>query len=249
MNEREINPDVQRYIESMEKELHSEKMRRMGYENDNLLSGFSTNKDPNLLQYFLDLEEELEKIYHLLSGHILTKDVDGVEVWTEPKDDRQKIFSDYGVKQLMNIISFYVNPNTLLSFYDEETIKWKVRDFGIELADLIFNRYEVFFYYPTPEELFDKYVSYLKDGKINMTEDQLYAKCIQWSREELQQKFRHYPMMVLAIMDTVHSTYLRALGGKTLRGLTEHVHVSQNANMGEPAQQMKQSKFWNPKTW
>ena len=130
----------------------------------------------------------------------------------------------------MNIVSFYINKNTLLSNFDEETIFWKVKDFGTELADLIFNRYEVFFYYPTPEELYEKYLPIAKRDNANISETELYNKCIQWSREELQSKFRHYPMIILALVDSVHATFLRALNGEERTSLRKQLNIHQSLN-------------------
>jgi hypothetical protein len=253
MEDQEVNPNIQRIINLLQKDADLERTKRMGYENDLAqISAFSPIKEPNLVEYQLDLKEELDRIFHLLSGHIIIINEDGSEIWEEPDDDRLKIFSDYGVKQIMNIISFYVNRNTLMSFYDADTILWKIKDFGNELNDLLFNRYEVFFHYPTPEELFDLYLPIVKERDINIDEDELYTKCVQWSKEELQQKIRHYPMMILALIDTIHSTYNRALGGKERQSLRERLNISQNATQitdNYPTQENKSRKLWNPKTW
>ena len=247
-----ISPGVVKYVDNLHKELDNLKARNMAKESENFqMSAFQTAKDPNLVEYQLDLTTELDRIYHLLSGHRIIIGEGGNEIWDEPKDDRLKIFSEYGVDQIMNIISFYINRNTLLSHYDEQTIKWKLRDFGVELADLIFNRYEVFFYYPTPEELYDKYKPIINKKGLDITDEELYQKCIQWSKEELQNKIRHYPMMVLALIDAVHSTYNRAMGGRERESLRRFMHVSQNT--GGPTEQLgiEQQKFklMRPKTW
>lgn len=249
----EISPEIQRYLLLMQKEMEQERTKRLAYENETgMSSSFSPAKEQNLAESQLDLKEELDRIFHLLSGHVITIDENGSEKWIEPLDDRLKIFSDYGVKQIMNIISFYVNKNTLMSFYDEETIRWKMRDFGIELADLIYNRYEAFFHYPTPEDLYEKYLPVIQKGIVKLTEDELYSKCVQWSKEELQSKLRHYPMMVLALVDTVHSTYLRALHGKERTSLRERLNISQSANImtdNFPTQPQNKTQWYKPTTW
>lgn len=273
MNEQQenINPNLQRYMELMQKELDLERTKRMGYENElSNNSSFNPIKEPNLVEYQLDLKEELDRIFHLLSGHIIRINQEGSEMWEEPDDDRLKIFSDYGVKQIMNIISFYVNRNTLMSNYDAETIMWKMRDFGIELADLVFNRYEAFFHYPSPEDLYEDMLKIVEKNQLafphliiehdngdgtfttQINQLELYKKCVQWSQQELAQKFRHYPMMILALIDTVHSTYNRALMGKERQSLRERLNISQNAStITDQFQQQGQNKFsvLHPKTW
>lgn len=259
MNEEEAST-----ISLMQRELDAERIKRMDVENrysqdSNLLN----NNQSNIVEFQLNLQDELDRIYHLLKGDILERDENGNELWQEPKDDRLKILSDYGVKQLMNIIHFYINKNTLLSNYDEETIYWKVRDFGMEVADLIFNRYEMFFYFPTPEELYnkvekiiksnpDKYSSvliYYKDGSIQIDSTKLYNKCIQWSKEEMQSKLRHYPIIVMSLVDSIHSTYLRAMNGEERASLRRNTNI--HATYDNRQQDNTQSKFRlsSPSTW
>jgi hypothetical protein len=246
----QINPRIANYIESVERQLEEERNKRMMIQNEyTQTSGYNTSKETNLVAYQLELQQELDRIYHLLSGHVL-QIKDNNETWEEPRDDRLKIFSEYGVKQIMNIISFYVNRNTLLSNYDEKTIMWKVRDFGIELAELIYMRYEVFFSYPSPEELYEKYLSRINNFGYDITEDELYNKCVQWSKEELQSKIRHYPMICMSLIDTVHSTYLRAFRGQERESLRKFMHVSQSANQQpEYMQQPKSFSLIKPSTW
>lgn len=231
-----MNEEYQRAVEILSKEYEQEKIKRMNLENQySQVSAFSSNtQSNNFVAYQLDLSEELDRIHHLLSGHILEKSNNGGDKWTEPEDDRLKIFSEYGVKQIMNIISFYINKNTLLSNYDEETIKWKVRDFGIELSDLIFGRYEVFFSYPSPEELFDKYSNIARVLNVDLTDEEIYSKCVEWSNQEMQSKLRHYPMILLSIVDSVHSTYLRALKGQERTSLRQQTMIHQSSTSNNP---------------
>lgn len=247
-----MTPEEEQMTLIMQKQLESEQLRRMTAENNaSRSSAFSGPKDPNLMQEQLDLTDILDRIHHLLSGHVIVRDFEGNEIWAEPNDDRLKILSDYGVKQIMNIIQFYINKNTLLSNYDEETIYWKVRDFGIELTDLIFNRYEMFFYYPKPEELLETYLPIAKSQGMTFTEEELYFKCCQWSKAELQSKLRHFPMIVLSLIDSVHSTFLRALGGEERTSLRKQyqIHQSLSGNMMPETSMPTKFKITQPSTW
>jgi len=136
--------EVNEYIEQIESELKDERerSRQLSNAHNSQMSLFTAQQDDNLIRWQLDLKEDLDRIYHLLKGHKLDYDEEGNLVYVEPKDDNLKPFNEFGVQLLMNIMSFYLNRNTILSNYDEHTINWKVLDFGNELADLIFNRYE-----------------------------------------------------------------------------------------------------------
>lgn len=247
-----MNEQEEQWLSQVENKLQLEQDKNVQLQTDiNRVSSNSYSGDANIVEFQLNLDKELDRMYHLLSGHQLVIDKKGNEVWEEPDDDRLKIFSDYGVKQIMNIISFYINKNTLLSNYDEKTIIWKVRDFGIELSDLIYTRYEDFFYYPKPEELFEKYKD--QANLKNITIEELYYKCAEWSNEELQNKIAHYPMICLSLIDAIHSTYLRALGGKERESLRKGINVMERVDnsmrgMGMQPQNQK-FKLWKPKTW
>lgn len=247
-----MNAEEQKEFEMMRKTLDAETLKRMDIENNvnNNTMANDMRNNANVMEFQLDLKDELDRINHLLRGDIIVRDADGNENWVEPDDDRLKILSDYGVKQLMNLIYFYINKNTLLSNYNEEMIFWKVRDFGIELSDLIFNRYEAFFSYPTPEELYNIYKPLMIKNKIAITENELYLKCIQWSKEELQSKLRHYPTIVMALVDSIHSTYLRALNGEERESLRRQMSIIQSLNNNQP-QVNTGSKFsvLKPSTW
>lgn len=194
------------------------------------MSSFQSGKEPNIVEYQLDVSPTLNRVYHLLSGHIPMKKPNGEEYWEEPTDDRLKILSDYGVKQIMNHLAFIINPNTLLSNFTDEQIEEAVRNYSIELADLIHNRYEHFFYYPSPEELYEKCLPIIQEEGMKMSEEALYKKCVQWSEEELKMKFRHYPMIITLLEQTVHATLLRALKGEERESLRKQLNIHQSLN-------------------
>lgn len=232
MEETEISPEVADYIKNLNAQLNKSEMDKLALTNNmtaGSISGFGSTKDPNLVEYQLDPKEILNSIFHLLSGHELEKTEKG-ERWVEPIDDRMKIFSAYGVKEIMRVLSFYINKNTLLGFYDTDTILWKVRDFGIELSDLFLNRYEVLLYYPTPEDLFEKYKPLVKQENLDIEDDELYEKCVRWSEEELEARENHLPIIGLAIIDMVHGAYMRAWHGKERQSLGERgININQQA--------------------
>jgi hypothetical protein len=98
------------------------------------------NQD-NLIKWQLELDSILERIEHILRGDKPTMK-NGNMIFITPDNDDDKIFNDYGVAEVMRILTMYLNRNTILSNYDEVTIGWKVLDFGYEISDLIFLKYE-----------------------------------------------------------------------------------------------------------
>jgi hypothetical protein len=117
----------------------------------------------------------------------------------------------------------------VLSYYPEEKlINQKMLNFGIELSDLIMNKYELFFKFPSPEELYDKHLPLLSQSSLDITDDELYWKCVAWSQQELKNKIAHFPLMHLSICDAVHATLLKALRGETMKSLRTMGHIHQN---------------------
>jgi len=103
---------------------------------------FSQNQDGNLIEFQLELDNILERIEHLLKGEKLEIDGDGNQEYKEPENKDLIVLNDYGVQLLMNVISFYLNRNTILSNHKEERIYEILYDLGIELSDLIYASYE-----------------------------------------------------------------------------------------------------------
>lgn len=231
------------YYQEINKIIATEQAKRSIAETQTATASvFASQGNQNLIMLQLDVDPELDRIYHLLSGDRIGLDEQGSSVWKKPEDERDRIFSDYGVKQIMNLISFYINKNTLLSWYDADMIKWKVRDFGIALTDLIHNRREAFLFYPSPEELYDIYLPIVKKHNLKISEEELYDKCIKWSQQELEYKQNHYESICLAIIDSVHSTYLRALGGKERDSLRKQFNVMQSDSLSQLNQVSKGGK-------
>lgn len=104
-------------------------------------SAFSGSSEENLVKWQLELDSFLERMDHLLRCHIL-KFEDGHVVWKPADKPEDVVFNDSGANEILKNISMYINRNTILSNYDEDTINQKVFDFGIELADLIEGKYE-----------------------------------------------------------------------------------------------------------
>lgn len=135
------NQEVESYISQLEQAYQKSEAEKNHLANAQM-SVFGTPSEDNLIRWQLDLKEDLDRIYHLLQGHVIKENPDGTVSYADPPDMNLKPFNEFGVQLIMNILNFYLNRNTLLSNYDIETINWKVHDFGIEISDLIHNRYE-----------------------------------------------------------------------------------------------------------
>lgn len=181
-------------------------------------SMFDSLTEENLIEYQLDLKEELNRIYHLLRGDQLKEDKDGNVHFIVPEDDDMKIFNEYGTQVVMQIVVSYLNKNTLLSNYDNDTINDKVFDIGTKIRKLIYTKYE----------------------KMGL---------------DTPEKRKMAPIIVLELVDTIHSAYLRALKGGERESIRKVMHVAQTSNpMNEysPGLQQprpKRTSLFNLRTW
>lgn len=144
-----MTEQINEYIEGLENEI-KETRNKLNEAQQGLVSNtmFSGNQDDNLIRFQLELDNILEKIEHLLRGDIVAEDSEGNVFYTSPKDlkgntnTELQVLNEYGIQLVMNIISFYLNRNTILSNYSEERINEILGDLGDELADLIYCNYE-----------------------------------------------------------------------------------------------------------
>ena len=200
---------------------------------------FQNDEQDNLIRWQLDLKEDLDRLYHLLKGETIGEDKEGNIAYIPADDPDLKPFNEFGVQMIMNIMSFYLNRNTILSNYDDSTIKWKVYDFGVDIADLIFNRYE------------EMMLTIVKKDKETALEFEERVK------EHIQKKIKLYPIIVRELVDTVHSAYLRAYHGgereslRTARTVTQSEPLGMNRMGMNPKAFSSQPEFklLHPSTW
>jgi len=224
-------------------------------------------EDKTMIQDQLDLGEELERLDYLLRGYTLERDDEtGAVKWVKPKNTEMMILSDYGVHLIRNTIAWYINKNTLLSNYDEETIRHKMEDFSNDLNDTIFMEYEKIFQYPTVqdcEDVLDKRIENKKDlrlyalkimGKkhdeetgneikkelIDEMENIIEKELNKIKEQIIKNKLKRFMLLIRSIQDSVHSTYNRAYMGMERKSLREHMHVSETkGGFGFQPQQSK----------
>lgn len=234
------------------------------FASNTLVSGQGLNQ--NLIQWQLELDSILERVEHMLRGD-RPKFVNGSLIFVAPENDEDRIFTDFGVSEIMRVLSMYLNRNTILSNYDEETINWKVLDFGNEIADLIYLKYEMMFAIPTYESCAKKILGIdiiktnegwvVQEGEQFLLLGKEHLSLIDAERRKQSlEKRKLYPIIVRELVDCVHSAYLRALNGGERLSLHESRQVSQsetimpgvNFNMnGQPV--MRERSILNPMRW
>jgi len=106
-------------------------------------STFQYNPSDNLVKWQLELNDILERAEHILKEDIVAVENGNVN-WKPNPHPEKRIFSEYAVQEILRVLSMYINRNTILSDYEPTEINDKVFDFGKEVNDLVFMKYEDF---------------------------------------------------------------------------------------------------------
>lgn len=206
-------------------------------------------RERGMIHEQLDLTEEIQRIEHLLRGHV-QREENGRLIWVESEDPDMIILTEYGIHLILNTISWYINKNTLLSNYDNETIIRKMRDFASALNKTIFMEYEKVFKRPTFQECKDVLMQRLKkkvelrtfalelvgeipDQKkieeefLRQLETRVEKEMDKIRESIMKSKLTRYLLLIREVQDAVHSTYNRAYQGMERKTLREHVNVSE----------------------
>ena len=109
-------------------------------------SYFSSTPEPNLIEWQLEVDSILARIEHMLRGDQLTfNEKTKTKNWMTNTDKSQAIMNDKGIKTVLNFLDFYLNLNTLLSYYGtDEEIHGKMFNLGWDFVDLLYLNYEKF---------------------------------------------------------------------------------------------------------
>jgi len=110
-------------------------------ENELSSSAFESTQSEDLIKFQLELNSILEKIEHMLRGDVITFK-NGNRYYMKDKTKKMSLLNEYGVQLVMNILTNYLNRNTILANLKEDEIYQSIENFGKELADLFYMKYE-----------------------------------------------------------------------------------------------------------
>lgn len=99
-------------------------------------------KDENFLHLQIYTEEMLEKLEHTYRGDYQGYDKNGDYVWKKQTNKDLVPFNEFGVTSIMEILTKYIDKNTILSDYSEDRIYEILGDLGDELVLFILCNYE-----------------------------------------------------------------------------------------------------------
>lgn len=242
---REINEAVREVEQEELKKSYNQTRQQVDPRTFSQTSAFMTDGQDNLIKWQLELDNILGRAEHILRGDILVHE-GGHLIWKKQTNTSNQILNEYGVQEVMRVLSMYLNRNTILSDYDDNEVKQKILDFGREINDLFFMKYEEFGLNVNFEETFNKlfevkakvkrevdgtYYVYMLGEKgetvtIELTPEQIAVVKLYQEKYSLEKR-KNYPMLLREMVDIVHSAYARAKDGGERRSLREARQVTQ----------------------
>lgn len=109
------------------------------------------NQETGLAESQLECEKMLKKARHMLRQDKKIYTSSGKVSWKKIKMEK-RVLTNYGVENIMQDLEFYINKETLLSYYEENLIRLRLKEFANTLNDKIYLKYELFFRTPSVEE-------------------------------------------------------------------------------------------------
>lgn len=176
---------------------------------------FSERDDSeNLIKWQFNVEQSLIRIERTLRKQVPKRDPKTGGIYYADCPQNQ-LLNEYGINEIMNLLSTYVNKEIILSCYDDKQINRIMEQFGEEVIDFVYTNMEKF-------------------------------------GLDTEEKKKHYPIVVMNIINLVDATYRKSLNGLTLENLKTARVVNQTEplmkNMNYPSIG-KKFNILNPKTW
>lgn len=107
-----------------------------------VINSISTEKrDGNFLHHQISTDDMLDKLEHFYRGDKQGYDSDGNLEWQKETNSDLITFNEFGASSLMEIITKYIDKNTILSDYTEDRINEIIGDIGDELILFVLCNY------------------------------------------------------------------------------------------------------------
>lgn len=259
----EVNKIIDEVSNQYEKQMHQSSIgQSKNYSTSPTLGAYQNS----IVEWQLDLSKEFDLIYHQLRGHVIKRDKDGNEYWSEPTiykliaiiQDKSNVRYYYDLE--INTILKIKNPNGEEYDLDYTTGKKlaKTLDYNnmflVEKKSLEVIDYEQKLLNEKGAQEVEKIIrNYLNKNILlsNYTQDQIYLRLSQFAHRirrfiylnydefglDTYYKQKHFEMIVMNIVDTVDAAYHRALNGGERESLTTIRQIVQQETFDSSNQQ------------
>jgi len=222
--------------------------------------------EKNLAESQLDCKDILIEWYHKLRQDVQKIDEEkGIFDWFPVDDEKKRILTDVGVDKFMEILSSYINKETLLSNFDVDTINRRMLEFSLSVSALILLKYEFIFRVVSIDEASDilklSIENKVKREKLTCEiggkefDEEATRKKIQLElvtrmeyelgkiqEEKRKVNLREFESLFTQMKHIVESTHNRAWKGEERGSLRRHFNISEVIGGGQ--QQQQKQKRW-----
>lgn len=205
----------------------------------------------------LECETTLKTIYYRLRQDILKPDKDGNLGWIPIEDQTKRRLTDDGVERIMELMSFYINKENLLSNFSEEQINRIMLTFRLAFTGNILMRYKIYFRRPSFEEckailekrveerakmrafaseLLGKEVSEktIKEEMLEEMEERIEYEIEKIREEKSKENLKEFEMLFEELSQMILATLNRAWKGEERGSLRRHTNITEISTTKPP---------------
>jgi len=144
MDDQPTYDELATMVNQMDTELKNQSQKSTELHTAATANNIVQQNQQNLIEWQLNISEELEIIAHQLRGDVVVRRDDGSEYWSTAKDKAQRIFNEKGAQEIEKIIRNYLIKNVLLSNFGVKEINQRVLQFAHRLRRFIYMNFEEF---------------------------------------------------------------------------------------------------------
>lgn len=122
--------------------INMEDQSPMPINHDQRMSIFESDRPDNIVAFQLELDNILKRMEHVIRSDKLEQTSNDEWIWKKNDNPALIRLNEEGVQEIMNVLSAYVNRNTILGNYTKEEVNEIMYNLAVELTDLIFMKYE-----------------------------------------------------------------------------------------------------------
>ncbi len=213
----------------------------------------------------LECETTLTKLYHQLMQDIPIINNQGDIEWKSITDEKKRRLTDDGVYRIIELISFYVNKENLLSNFNEDQINGIMLRFRKAFSANILMRYKLYFRQPNFKECKEIFENRIKDKttikmfagemsglKLDETEERKkllfeYEDRIEYElnkikEEKKKEMLSEFELLFEQLSQLVYATLNRAWKGEERGSIRRHTNISEIIG-ARPQQQQEGGLF------
>lgn len=211
---------------------------------------YMQEQEMNLAEAQLECETTLIRLYHQLRQDEITVSEQNTIKWNKIEDAKKRRLTDDGVNRIMELMSFYVNKENLLSNFNEDQINSIMLRFRLSFSANILMRYKLYFRQPTFEECKEIFSDRIKEKKkikmfagelvgkkmdSNQVQKELlseYEKTIEYEiskirEEKKKEMLSEFEMLFEQLSQLVFATLNRAWKGEERGSIRRHTNISE----------------------